>query len=89
MVATVCIMETPIEELTAWLDRPEAPSRSAFAVSIGVTRMTLLRYEKGLRKPKPPVMDRIVIATDGAVTANAWLGKEAADVVSTRPPAAA
>jgi hypothetical protein len=80
-------METAVKELTEWLDRPDAPSRSAFAAEIGVSRMTLLRYEKRLRKPREPVMDRIVIATGGAVTANAWLGKEAADVVSTRSPA--
>jgi transcriptional regulator with XRE-family HTH domain len=82
-------METAVKELTEWLDRPDAPSRSAFAASIGVSRMNLLRYEKGLRTPRQSVMDRIVIETEGAVTANAWLGKEAADVVSTRPPAAA
>jgi hypothetical protein len=42
-----------------------------------------------LRSPRQPILDRIVVETGGAVTANAWLGKEAADVVSTRPPAAA
>lgn len=89
MVATVRVMEKPVEELTAWLDRPDTPSRSAFAKTIGVSRMTLLRYEKGLRNPRQSVKDKIVIETKGAVTANAWLGKEAADVVSTRPPAAA
>lgn len=83
--------------LTAWLDREVAiagePSarkrRLAFAERIGVTYMALLRYENGLRSPKQPILDAIVKETAGEVDANAFLGKEAADVVSKRPPAAA
>ncbi|RWB67589.1 helix-turn-helix transcriptional regulator [Mesorhizobium sp.] len=80
-------METAVHQLTAWLDRPNAPPRSAFAAKIGIARQVLWRYENG-RMPKRAILEKIVVETDGAVTANAWLGKEAADVVSTRPTAA-
>ena len=48
---------------------------------IECTRLTIDRYEAG-RMPKQPYLDRIVVMCDGDVTANDWLGKEAADVVS-------
>ena len=50
---------------------------------IDCTRLSIDRYEAG-RMPKQPYLDRIVAMTDGAVTANDWLGKEAADVVAKR-----
>lgn len=54
------------------------------ARSLRCSRLTVYRYEGG-RVPRQPFMDRIVVLTDGAVDASAWLGKEAADVVATRP----
>jgi transcriptional regulator with XRE-family HTH domain len=54
---------------------------------IGCARQTVFRYEAG-RMPDQPFLDRIVIMTDGAVTANDWLGKEAADVVAKRQASA-
>jgi transcriptional regulator with XRE-family HTH domain len=54
------------------------------AAQFGVSRQTWHRYENGTRRPDPDVLDRFVIETDGAVTANDWLGKEAADVVARR-----
>ncbi|WP_352499393.1 helix-turn-helix transcriptional regulator [Mesorhizobium sp. M0058] len=50
---------------------------------IDTTRPSIARYEAG-RMPKQPYLDRIVVMTDGEVTANDWLGKEAADVVAKR-----
>ena len=54
---------------------------------IGCTRLSIDRYEGG-RMPKQPYLDRIVVMTDGAVTASDWLGKEAADVVAKRQASA-
>lgn len=39
----------------------------AFAKAIGVTTKTAWRYAHGERMPKPPIMAKIVAATDGAV----------------------
>lgn len=50
---------------------------------IECTRQSIARYEAG-RMPDQPWLDRIVVMTEGAVDANAWLGKEAADVVASR-----
>jgi transcriptional regulator with XRE-family HTH domain len=54
---------------------------------IDCTRLTIDRYEAG-RMPKQPYLDRIVVMTDGEVTASDWLGKEAADVVAKRQASA-
>lgn len=55
---------------------------------IGCTRLSVNRYESGRRRPKQPFLDRIVVMTDGEVTASDWLGKEAADVVAKRQASA-
>jgi transcriptional regulator with XRE-family HTH domain len=55
--------------------------------TIGCTRLSIDRYEAG-RMPKQPYLDRIVVMTDGEVTASDWLGKEAADVVAKRQASA-
>lgn len=57
------------------------------AECIQCTRPSIDRYESG-RMPKQPYLDRIIIMTGGAVTANDWLGKEAADVVAKRQASA-
>lgn len=69
--------------LTAWIGEHLSGDSKAFARKIDVTYQTVWRYERG-RMPQQPFLDRIVIATDGAVTGDAWLGKEAADVVARR-----
>jgi transcriptional regulator with XRE-family HTH domain len=71
-----------IHPLKAWRQARTLTDRQAGA-QIGVTRIAWRRYENG-RRPEPEILDRIVIVTDGAVTANDWLGKEAADVVAKR-----
>lgn len=55
---------------------------------IGCSRQAVLRYEARTRVPTPIVIERIVVMTDGEVTANDWLGKEAADVVAKRQASA-
>lgn len=61
--------------LQAWRQR-ENVSAADLAAEIRVTKFTVARYEMG-RMPKQPFLDRIVIATNGEVTANAWLGEKA------------
>lgn len=53
------------------------------AKRIKCKRQTVFRYEAG-RMPDQPFLDRIVVMSDGELTANDWLGKEAADVVARR-----
>lgn len=68
--------------LRKWrLERSLRPAE--VAQRIHCARQTVFRYEAG-RVPDQPFLDRIVVMTDGAVTANDWLGKEAADVVAKR-----
>lgn len=74
-------METE-HPLTAWR-KSRGISLADIARQIDCTRPVVGRYEAG-RTPRQPFMDRIVILTEGAVTANDWLGKEAADVVAQR-----
>lgn len=57
------------------------------AAKLMSTRQAVFRYEAG-RPPRQPFLDRIVVITDGAVTASDWLGKEAADVVAKRQASA-
>lgn len=46
---------------------------ATFAERIGVSRQALHRYTTGERRPEWGVIERIVIATNGAVTANDFL----------------
>lgn len=57
------------------------------AKRIECSRQAAFRYENG-RMPAQPFLDRIVVMADGEVTANDWLGKEAADVVEKRQASA-
>lgn len=50
---------------------------------IGCARPSVYRYEAG-RMPEQPFLDRIVILTDGEVTANDWLGAKALRAVAKR-----
>lgn len=58
---------------------------AAFAARIGVSRQALHRYKTGERRPEWGVIERIVAATNGAVTANDFL--PSADVPRPTPPA--
>lgn len=74
-------------ELTIWIAENLAGDAKEFARRIDATYQSVCRYQRG-RMPRQPFLDRIVIVTGGAVTADAWLGKEAADVVARRDLAA-
>lgn len=69
---------TELREAKGW-------SVAHLAQLLGVTRGSVYRYEMplgtpGARTPEPPVMDRLVLLFEGQITANDWLGAEAADV---------
>jgi hypothetical protein len=44
-----------------------------FAEQIGVARTIVVRYRNGLIRPSWPVLDEIVVATNGAVMPNDFL----------------
>jgi transcriptional regulator with XRE-family HTH domain len=48
-----------------------------FAEIVGVSDITIGRYERGERTPKPKIMTQIVRVTDGAVTPNDFLEEAA------------
>lgn len=48
-----------------------------FAEQIAVTKGTVSRYESGRRRPEWAVLDRIVKATRGAVTADDFMSEAA------------
>lgn len=69
---------TVLREKNGW-------SVARLAQLLGVSRGSVYRYELPLgapnaRIPEPPVMDRLVLLFEGEITANDWLGAEAADV---------
>lgn len=72
-----------VHALTKWREE-KGLTASDVGKSISCSRTTVDRYENGSRSPRQPYLDRLVILTDGAVDGNAWLGKEAADVVAKR-----
>lgn len=86
-------MEKTLHQLELWR-KAKGLSRANLGSKIGVTAMTIRRYERGRvpgDKPRMPPLDdlnRLVLLTGGEVSANDWLGKEAADVVAKRQPAA-
>jgi transcriptional regulator with XRE-family HTH domain len=55
--------------LAAWIAAKKVPD-NVFARQIGVSRVTLFRFKTGRRIPDRQTMERIVIATNGAVTPN-------------------
>lgn len=52
---------------------------------LGCSVQTVYRYEAGTRTPERSVLDRIIIMTGGAVTANDWVGEQASQVLSGQP----
>ena len=50
---------------------------ASFAEAIGVSQAAVSRYANGLRFPRPKVMERIVKATRGKVTANDFMQSHA------------
>jgi len=59
----------PTMLLTSYRER-ERLSRAELAARLGVSVITVSRYERGLRRPTRTVMSRIVAATGGAVQPN-------------------
>jgi hypothetical protein len=49
-------------------------TRAEFARQIDVKHITVTRYIREGRVPEPPVMEKIIEATDGKVTANDFFG---------------
>lgn len=52
-------------------------SADDFGTTIGTTRQAVHRYEAG-KVPSPPVMAKIIAATDGEVTADDWFREKIA-----------
>lgn len=77
-------MEPKTHALKAYRTRRRI-SCEKFAGRINVSAMTIRRYEAG-RMPAQPYLDRIVIRTGGEVTANDWLGEQAAEIVRSLAP---
>lgn len=61
-------------KLRDWLDK-QRMTREGFAALIGTDHSTVTRYVHG-RMPKREILNRIVSATDGEVTANDFLADE-------------
>ncbi len=69
MTANYHIGNILVMKLANYLSQTDKP-RAEFAQEIGVSEVSLHRYLCKGRIPKPSVMDRIVRATGGLVTAN-------------------
>lgn len=52
------------------------------ARELDVSRQAYSRYETGSRVPGYAILNKIVVMTDGMVTANSWLNPEASNVVA-------
>jgi transcriptional regulator with XRE-family HTH domain len=63
-------------DIASWLTST-ATTAADFAKRIGVSRQALHRYKTGDRVPRPKMLARIREETDGAVTANDFLPREA------------
>jgi transcriptional regulator with XRE-family HTH domain len=62
--------EPAIHPLTAYRRRPDVNLRqAAFAKLAGTTKATISRIEAGALSPSPALMQRLVAATGGQVTA--------------------
>jgi transcriptional regulator with XRE-family HTH domain len=48
----------------------------ALSRELGVTTVSLGRYERGARLPEKRVMEKIIEVTQGQVTPNDWFGAE-------------
>lgn len=76
-----------IHPLKAWrLARGLTPHEVGNRLRCSV--QTVYRYEAGTRTPERSVLDRIIIMTEGAVTANDWIGEQASRVLSGQPASA-
>ncbi len=56
-------------KLSGWRNQ-ERMTQVELAQLIGISVMQLYRIERGINRPSPRVMQRIVEVTDGAVTPN-------------------
>lgn len=59
--------------LDAWFTANKTVGKSEFALRIGVSRQALDRYMRGIRTPRPKVMERIHAETGGTVSANDFM----------------
>lgn len=59
-------------------DEAMAKQVSSAPDDIRCDRTEISRYRRGLRRPGWPVIERLAKVTKGAVTANDWMGMEAA-----------
>jgi len=74
--------DAPIHPLTAYRRRPDVNLRqAAFAVRAGTTKATISRIEAGTLSPSPALMQRIVEATGGEITAAMLVSGEAREIV--------
>lgn len=68
-------------KLADWLKSTNT-RRYAFAEAIGVSSSVVTDYCRDVYRPAPDVMEEIVKATGGAVTANDFLSDEAQAVIA-------
>lgn len=61
-------------KLTDYL-RETGETGTGFAKRIGVAQATINRYCKGVRTPRPEIMQRIQAETHGDVTPNDFIGE--------------
>jgi hypothetical protein len=79
----------PAMTLSDWLSL-HCETDAAFARRSGIGHKQLVgKYRRGLQIPSPVNMDRIRLATDGAVTANDFFHPAHAPAVAHRPERAA
>lgn len=67
-------MDMVNNRFTAWLNSLPKERRSVLADEIGCTRMSLWRYESGIRVPRGDIIERIEEVSGGRVPANSWSG---------------
>lgn len=53
------------------------------ANELGISRQSYSRYEAGTRVPERSILNKIVLITGGAVTANSWLDHDAALIAAS------
>lgn len=71
-------------KLQDWLDQQEPKmSATAFAKRVGLDVSTITRVMNGERRPEWPTLDKILAATDGAVTPNDFI-PETDDAIEQR-----
>lgn len=75
-------MHPDAHPLAVWREK-NGVSRIELARKLGIARSAIAKYEAG-RMPVAPVLNHLVILTDGEISANDWLGRAAAITVARR-----